>query len=102
MNRTADSIKNPLFRFFDRENQIGRALLKKIRQDLEDIKKVCDGELKQTNHLRMLLNCLTKGWSLFQEYLFILSLILIKRVILLISYSNNFDIRYNTRSLEKI
>ncbi|CAG8571899.1 16879_t:CDS:2 [Funneliformis mosseae] len=33
MNRTADSIKNPLFRFFDRENQIGRALLKKIRQD---------------------------------------------------------------------
>ncbi|CAI2172645.1 16667_t:CDS:10, partial [Funneliformis geosporum] len=61
MNRTADSIKNPLFRFFDRENQIGRALLKKIRQDLADIKKVCDGELKQTNHLRMLLNCLTKG-----------------------------------------
>ena len=61
MNRTAESIKNPLFRFFDRENQIGRSLLKKIRQDLEDIKKVCDGELKQTNHLRMLLNCLTKG-----------------------------------------
>jgi dynein heavy chain 1 len=64
MNRTAESIKNPLFRFFDRENQIGRSLLKKIRQDLEDIKKVCDGELKQTNHLRMLLSCLTKGKSL--------------------------------------
>ncbi|CAB4481707.1 unnamed protein product [Rhizophagus irregularis] len=61
MNRTAESIKNPLFRFFDRENQIGRSLLKKIRHDLEDIKKVCDGELKQTNHLRMLLSCLTKG-----------------------------------------
>ena len=61
MNRTADSVKNPLFRFFDRENQIGRSLLKKICQDLEDIKKVCDGELKQTNHLRMLLSCLTKG-----------------------------------------
>ncbi|CAG8531180.1 10166_t:CDS:10, partial [Acaulospora colombiana] len=61
MNRTPESIKNPLFRFFDRENSIGRSLLKKIRQDLEDIKKVCDGELKQTNHLRMLLNCLTKG-----------------------------------------
>ncbi|RIA96574.1 dynein heavy chain [Glomus cerebriforme] len=61
MKRTADSIKDPLFRFFDRENQIGRALLKKIRQDLLDIKNVCDGVLKQTNHLRMLLNCLTKG-----------------------------------------
>jgi len=61
MNRTAESIKNPLFRFFDRENQIGRSLLKKIRQDLVDIKHVCDGELKQTNHLRMLLSCLTKG-----------------------------------------
>lgn len=61
MNRTADSVKNPLFRFFDRENQIGRGLLKKIRKDLDDIKKVCDGELKQTNHLRMLLNCFTKG-----------------------------------------
>ena len=61
MNRTAESIKNPLFRFFDRENQIGRNLLKKIRQDLNDIKLVCEGELKQTNHLRMLLNCLTKG-----------------------------------------
>ncbi|CAJ0883095.1 1976_t:CDS:10 [Entrophospora sp. SA101] len=61
MNRTAESIKNPLFRFFDRENQIGRSLLKKIRQDLDDIKLVCEGELKQTNHLRMLLNCLTKG-----------------------------------------
>jgi len=61
MNRTADSIKNPLFRFFDRENQIGRALLKKIRQELIDIKRVCNGELKQTNHLHMLLNSLTKG-----------------------------------------
>lgn len=61
MNRTPESIKNPLFRFFDRENSIGRALLKTIRADLENVKKVCDGELKQTNHLRMLLSCLTKG-----------------------------------------
>ncbi|CAG8487876.1 5917_t:CDS:10 [Dentiscutata erythropus] len=61
MSRTSESIKNPLFRFFDRENSIGRSLLKKIRQDLEDVVKVCKGELKQTNHLRMLLNCLTKG-----------------------------------------
>ena len=61
MNRTVESIKNPLFRFFDRENQIGHTLLKKIRKDLDDIKHVCDGVLKQTNHLRMLLNCFTKG-----------------------------------------
>ncbi|CAH1756141.1 13650_t:CDS:10 [Entrophospora sp. SA101] len=60
MKRTAESIKNPLFRFFDRENQIGCNLLNKIQQDLSDIKLVCEGQLKQTNHLRMLLNYLTK------------------------------------------
>ena len=70
MNRTADDIENPLFRFFDREKKVGCSLLKQIRQDLIGIKKVCNGELKQTNHLRMLLNCLTKGWLLFQEYWF--------------------------------
>ncbi|KAG9288876.1 hypothetical protein G9A89_001252 [Geosiphon pyriformis] len=61
MKKTASSIKDPLFRFFDRENQIGSSLLAKIQHDLHDIKQVCEGELKQTNHLRMLLNCLTKG-----------------------------------------
>jgi dynein heavy chain 1 len=46
---------------FERENQIGKRLLATVRQDLEDLKMVCTGVMKQTNHLRMLLNCLTKG-----------------------------------------
>ena len=71
MKRTAESIKNPLFRFFDRENQIGCNLLKKMQQDLSEIKLVCEGKLKQTNHLRMLLSCLTKGWF-FKKKVFIL------------------------------
>jgi dynein heavy chain 1 len=59
--RTTESIKNPLFRVFDRENQIGRALLATIQKDLADLTLVCEGQLKQTNHLRMLMNCFTKG-----------------------------------------
>src|SRR4051794_40756173 len=61
LKRTTESMKNPLFRVFERENQIGQRLLASVRQDLEDLKLVCTGAIKQTNHLRMLLNCLTKG-----------------------------------------
>ncbi|KAJ3290947.1 hypothetical protein HK104_006430 [Borealophlyctis nickersoniae] len=61
MKRTAESVKNPLFRFFERENQIGRSLLKVIREDLADLAKVCEGTIKQTNHLRALMSSLTKG-----------------------------------------
>ncbi|RKP08503.1 dynein heavy chain [Thamnocephalis sphaerospora] len=61
INRTSESIKSPLFRVFERENQIGRSLLAAIRRDLSDLKLVCEGELKQTNHLRMLMSCLTRG-----------------------------------------
>ncbi|KAK9719430.1 dynein heavy chain [Basidiobolus ranarum] len=61
ITRTPDSIKDPLFRVFEREIQSGHNLLLKVRQDLKDLENVCQGELKQTNHLRMLLSCLTKG-----------------------------------------
>ncbi|KAJ3090057.1 hypothetical protein HK102_004799, partial [Quaeritorhiza haematococci] len=61
MVRTPESIKDPLFRFFNRENQIGRSLLKQVRQDLSNLIKVCQGQLKQTNHLRALMSALTKG-----------------------------------------
>ncbi|CAO3629084.1 unnamed protein product [Cunninghamella echinulata] len=54
-------IMNPLFRYFERENQIGRGLLHTIREDLLSLQKVCTGELKQTNHLRQLMSWLTKG-----------------------------------------
>ncbi|KAI8066635.1 dynein heavy chain [Gongronella butleri] len=57
----ANGIMNPLFRFFERENQISRGLLHTIREDLLALQKVCTGDLKQTNHLRQLMNWLTKG-----------------------------------------
>eukprot|EP01118_Nematostelium_gracile_P001172 TRINITY_DN1120_c0_g1_i1.p1 TRINITY_DN1120_c0_g1~~TRINITY_DN1120_c0_g1_i1.p1 ORF type:complete len:604 (+),score=181.76 TRINITY_DN1120_c0_g1_i1:243-1814(+) len=59
--RTSESIKNPLFRFFEREAEIGSRLLKKVRADLQDLIQVCDGNLKQTNYTRELISNLSKG-----------------------------------------
>jgi dynein heavy chain 1, cytosolic len=53
--------QDPLFRLFTREGEIGAKLLRVVRRDLADIIKVCQGELKQTNHLRTLMSALTKG-----------------------------------------
>ncbi|KAI8810266.1 dynein heavy chain [Cladochytrium replicatum] len=61
MNKTAESMRDPLFRFFERENQIGQELLAQVRLDLTDLKLVCEGKLKQTNHLRSLMNYLNKA-----------------------------------------
>ncbi|KAH0590223.1 hypothetical protein H2248_000395 [Termitomyces sp. 'cryptogamus'] len=51
----------PLHRLFSREGAIGRKLLDQVRKDLSDVVRVCQGELKQTNHLRTLMSSLTKG-----------------------------------------
>ncbi|KAJ3554185.1 hypothetical protein NM688_g3240 [Phlebia brevispora] len=56
--------QDPLYRLFYREGTIGRKLLTQVKRDLEDVIKVCEGELKQTNHLRTLISSLTKGTSL--------------------------------------
>ncbi|KAG2237733.1 dynein heavy chain [Thamnidium elegans] len=61
MQRDISGIMDPLFRFFERENQIARKLLHIIHDDLISLQKVCLGELKQTNHLRQLMNWLNKG-----------------------------------------
>jgi dynein heavy chain 1 len=50
-----------MYRLFFREGSVGRKLLDQVRKDLGDIVKVCQGELKQTNHLRTLMSSLTKG-----------------------------------------
>ncbi|KAF9569823.1 dynein heavy chain protein 1 [Agrocybe pediades] len=52
---------DPLYRLFEREGEIGRKLLFSVRKDLQNVAKVCVGELKQTNHLRTLMSALTKG-----------------------------------------
>lgn len=53
--------QDPLQRFFSREGGLGRKLLSTVRRDLADVVKVCEGALKQTNHLRTLMSELTKG-----------------------------------------
>ncbi|GAA6009794.1 hypothetical protein JCM11491_000816 [Sporobolomyces phaffii] len=53
--------KAPLARFFEREVSLASKLVPTIRHDLDNLVKVCSGELKQTNDLRSLLSDLTKG-----------------------------------------
>lgn len=55
--------QDPMCRLFAREGTVGGKLLGQVRKDLADVIKVCGGELKQTNHLRSLMSCLTKGVS---------------------------------------
>jgi hypothetical protein len=52
-----------MYRLFFREGSVGRKLLSQVRKDLVDVIKVCEGGLKQTNHLRTLMSALTKGTS---------------------------------------
>ncbi|GBE78470.1 Dynein heavy chain, cytoplasmic [Sparassis crispa] len=58
--QSADN-QDPLYRLFFREGSIGSKLLGQVRRDLADVIKVCEGALKQTNHLRTLMSSLTKG-----------------------------------------
>ncbi|XP_012938795.1 cytoplasmic dynein 1 heavy chain 1 [Aplysia californica] len=61
MKRTVENIKDPLFRFFEREVNAGAKLLADVRRDLMDMIKVCDGEKKPTNHHRSMMADLVKG-----------------------------------------
>jgi len=70
LERTAKSISDPLFRFFEREVQIGQKLLKKIIFDLDTLAQVANGEQKQTNYLRSLMSSIDKAlipdsWRLY-------------------------------------
>lgn len=61
IRRTQENIRDPLFRFFEREIKSGINLLKTVLNDLNDVALICDGEKKQTNHHRQLLKDLAKG-----------------------------------------
>ncbi|XP_065175263.1 cytoplasmic dynein 1 heavy chain 1-like [Sycon ciliatum] len=61
MKRTAEHIKNPLFRFFEREVNMGIKFLSVVRRDLTDLVQVCENKKKQTNYMRTLISDLTKG-----------------------------------------
>lgn len=61
MKRTSENIKDPLFRCVEREVNFAANLLRLVRQDLDDIQAVCEGNKKQTNDTREILNNLSKG-----------------------------------------
>jgi len=52
LKRSRDNIKDPLFRFFDREVKLGAAILRTVRADLRELQEICSGEKRQTNHHR--------------------------------------------------
>ena len=72
MRRTVENIKDPLFRFFEREVNAGARLLLDVRRDIQEVMQVCQGEKKPTNHHRTLLAELAKGkFSLEHVYNYI-------------------------------
>lgn len=61
MKRTSDNIKEPLYRYFEREVNNANKLLQVVRQDLLDVIAICRGEKKQTNYHREITEYLAKG-----------------------------------------
>merc|ERR1719481_1759741 len=61
LKRTIENIKDPLYRFFEREVNFGLKLLGVVRQDLEDVVAITSSGKKQTNHHRALIQQLIRG-----------------------------------------
>lgn len=62
LKRSVENIKDPLFRFFEREISCASRLLSEVRRDLRELQEICDPEkrVKQTNHHREMLEKLVK------------------------------------------
>ncbi|XP_076178666.1 dynein heavy chain, cytoplasmic isoform X5 [Ptiloglossa arizonensis] len=61
LKRTVENIKDPLYRYFEREVNSGAKLLQDVIHDLEDVVLICQGKKKQTNYHRTMLSELVKG-----------------------------------------
>ncbi|XP_055310948.1 dynein heavy chain, cytoplasmic isoform X4 [Sitodiplosis mosellana] len=61
LKRTVENIKDPLYRYFEREVTSGAKLLITVISDMQDVVLICQGEKKQTNHHRTMLSELVKG-----------------------------------------
>ncbi|CAH8525652.1 unnamed protein product [Dicrocoelium dendriticum] len=61
LTRTTENLRDPLYRFFEREVNSGANLLSSVRHDLEVVIAVCSGEQKPTNRHRNLMSELVKG-----------------------------------------
>lgn len=61
LRRTVENIKDPLYRYFEREVSSGARLLQTVVSDLQDVLFICQGEKKQTNYHRQMLSELVRG-----------------------------------------
>ncbi|CAO1413898.1 unnamed protein product [Diamesa tonsa] len=61
LRRTVENIKDPLYRYFEREVSSGSKLLQTVVSDLQDVQLICQGEKKQTNYHRQMLSELVRG-----------------------------------------
>lgn len=52
LRRAGAMVKNPLFRFLERECSVLSALLQTVRTDLALVLDVCSGTRKSTNHIK--------------------------------------------------
>lgn len=52
LKRVGHMVKNPLFRFLEREVSVLSSLLQKVRSDLKLVMDVCTGEKKSSNYTR--------------------------------------------------
>jgi len=69
--RSPSTAEAPLDRFYRREIALGRKLLRQVVGDLQSLLGFCRGEIKQTNHIRGLIDTINKGaiptsWSLYK------------------------------------
>lgn len=55
MRRDSKSLKNPLFRFLDRENTVLSKLLQTVKKDFMFCYDVCIGERKSSNYIRQVM-----------------------------------------------
>ncbi|THD25348.1 Dynein heavy chain 1 cytosolic [Fasciola hepatica] len=88
LTRTVDNLRDPLYRFFEREVNSGANLLNTVRQDLETVIAICSGERKPTNRHRLLMSDLVKGiipndWRRYT----------VPKVITVIQWINDFAMR---------
>lgn len=62
LKRSSENIKDPLFRFFEREVNTASKLLHEVRRDLVALQEICDVEkrVKQTNYYREMIERLVK------------------------------------------
>lgn len=62
LKRSVENIKDPLFRYFEREISCASRLLNEVRRDLGELQEICDPEkrVKQTNYYREMVEKLVK------------------------------------------